>query len=103
MTNPAFNPRRPRAWEDGYDSTYDLFSGGRALSENLQLERLLAPAGANATLVALSSLTGITVREMDWKALLQERKPAFDPLAAHIPFDQHALFFPSFEADEPLD
>ena len=38
MTNPAFNPRRPRSWEDGYDSTYDLFSGGRALSENLQLD-----------------------------------------------------------------
>ncbi len=97
-TNPAFNPRRPRGWDDGYDSTYDLFSGGRALSENLQLERLLAPAGTNATLVAITNLTGITVREMDWKSLLQERKPALDPLAAHIPFDQHVLFFPSFEA-----
>ena len=44
------------------------------------------------------NITGITVREMDWKPLLQDRKPALDPLAAHIPFDQHALFFPSFEA-----
>jgi hypothetical protein len=98
MTNPAFNLRGPRSWAGDYDSTYDLFSGGRALSENLQLDRLLAPANSNATLVPLSSLTGITVREMDWKPLLQEAKPAFDPLAAHIPFDQHVLFFPSFEA-----
>lgn len=94
----AFNPRRPGPWDEGYDSTYDLFSGGRALSENLQLERLLAPVGTNATLVALSNLTGITVREMDWKSLLRDPKPAVDPLAAHIPFDQHVLFFPTFEA-----
>jgi hypothetical protein len=49
-------------------------------------------------MVAITNLTGITVREMDWKSLLQEPKPALDPLAAHIPYDQHALFFPSFEA-----
>jgi hypothetical protein len=96
--NPPFNPRRRPAWDDGYDSTYDLFSGGRALSENLQLDRVLAPAATNSALVALTNLTGITVREMDWKALLQNRKPVLDALAAHIPFDQHALFFASFEA-----
>jgi hypothetical protein len=38
------------------------------------------------------------VREMNWKSLLAETRPALDPLAAHIPFDQHALFFSSFEA-----
>jgi len=97
-TSPFFNPRRPRPLEDDYDSTYDLFSGGHALSENLQLDRLMAPAPTNATLVALSNITGITVREMDWKPLLQEHKPALDALASYVPFDQHALFFPSFEA-----
>ena len=91
------NPRRPN-WDAGYDSTYELFSGGRALSENLQLDRLLPPAGTNAALVSLTNLAGITVREMDWKALLREPKPALDPLAAHVPFDQHALFFVSFDA-----
>ena len=96
--NARFNARRPPNFEESYDSTYDLFSGGRALSENLQLDRLLAPAGTNGALVALSSITGITVREMDWKGLLQEPKPALDPLAAQIPFDQHALFFSSFGA-----
>ena len=98
MASLPFNPRRRAAWDDGYDSTYDLFSGGRALSENLQLDRLFAPAGTNGALVALSNLTGITVRQMDWKALLQGPKPALDPLAANLPADQHALFFSSFEA-----
>jgi hypothetical protein len=95
---PPFNPRRPHAWEDSYDSSYDLFSGGRALSENLQLDRALVSGRSNATLVPITNLAGITVREMDWKALLQPDKPALDPLAAHIPFDQHALFFSSFDS-----
>ncbi|HWX22029.1 MAG TPA: hypothetical protein VN578_19180 [Candidatus Binatia bacterium] len=97
-TTPAFNPGRRRSWDDGYDSTYNLFSGGRALSENLQLDRLMAAGPSNSTVVAISNLTGITVREMNWKSLLSEHKPALDPLATHIPFDQHALFFSSFGA-----
>jgi hypothetical protein len=34
-------PERPTGLED----TYEIFSGGRALSENLQLDRVLAPLG----------------------------------------------------------
>jgi len=97
-TTPAFNPRRRSSWDDNFDSTYELFSGGRALSENLQLDRVMLPAGHNQSLVALTNLTGITVRQMEWKSLLQDTKPALDPLAVYIPFDQHALFFSSFEA-----
>jgi hypothetical protein len=97
--NAGFNPRRGGSWDQGYDSTYELFSGGRALSENLQLDRALgALRGNGSTMVALSNLTGITVREMDWKPLIHEPKPALDALAANIPFDQHAIFFASFEA-----
>jgi hypothetical protein len=35
---------------------------------------------------------------MDWKALVQGKEPALDPLAKLVPADQHAIFFPSFEA-----
>lgn len=96
----GFNRRQMQSWsEDGYDSTYELFSGGRALSENLQFDRaLLTPGGTKAMTVPLGSLTGITVREMNWKPLLHEPKPALDALAANIPFDQHAIFFANFEA-----
>jgi hypothetical protein len=92
-----FSPRRP-SWDDSYDATYDLFSGGRALGENLQLDRLLPPVGSNTNLVALTNIPGITVRAMEWKPLLHDPKPQLDPLAVNIPFDQHALFFSSFEA-----
>lgn len=98
-TGPGRFAGRPASTaEGGYDSMYELFSGGRALSENLQLERVLAPAGSNEALVEITNLLGITVREMDWKELVKDARPKKDTLAACIPFDQHALFFPSFEA-----
>ena len=95
--NPGMNWNRTRPPE--FEDTFNLFTGGRALSENLQLDRAMAVRnGTNGGGVALTNLTGITVRQMDWKTLLHEPKPALDPLAPFIPADQHALFFPSFQA-----
>jgi len=101
---PASPNRFGRARPFELDDTYSLFSGGRAISENLQLDRVLAPADSAETTVALTNIAGITVREMDWRSLMKEAKPKADPLAACIPSDQHALFFPSFVAmTEMLD
>ena len=95
--NPGMNWNRTRPPE--FEDTFNLFTGGRALSENLQLDRAMAVRnGTNGGGVALTNLTGITVRQMDWKTLLHEPKPELDPLAPFIPADQHALFFPSFQA-----
>lgn len=87
----------------GLEGTYELFTGGRAVSENLQLSRELIPPGARApepdeTLVATSSIQGITVAAFDWTSRLADRTPALDPLASSIPLDQHVVFFPTFEA-----
>src|SRR5258708_6589213 len=99
LNRPNLSRRRwSQSADDGYDSTYDLFSGGRAISENLQLDRVLATAGSNTATIEITNLHGITVREMDWKPLLKDSSPIKDTLASYIPFDQHALFFPSFAA-----
>lgn len=87
-------PRRPSELED----TYLLFSGGRAISENLQLDRILRPTAEEDLSVDVSTLGGITTAAMDWKALIEDLKPEADPLASCIPHDQHAIFFPSFQA-----
>jgi hypothetical protein len=84
--------------ESDLENTFDLFTGGRALSENLQLDRALPAAGAAGESVAITNLSGITVQEMNWKPLLKDPKPELDPLTACIPADQHALLFPSFQA-----
>ncbi len=90
------------------EQTYSLFSGGRAISENLQLDRPLQAArnaGPNTPSdkpVKLDTLTGITVAEIDWKARNAGKTPLLDPLAAHIPADQHALFLPSPKAAQTV-
>lgn len=89
---------RGRMPEESIDAAYEHFSGGRAVSENLQLDRLFPPAGSNAVTVDISTLQGITTREMDWKPLIKDCAPKKDFLADYIPHDQHALFFPSFAA-----
>lgn len=83
----------------GFDDTYGLFTGGRAVSENLQLDRALPPATQQAGApVKLDSIEGITVAELDWKPHVAGATPALDPLASSIPADQHAAFFPSVAA-----
>jgi hypothetical protein len=91
--------RNPRAVGRGdLAGTYDLFTGGRAISENLQLDRTLPRRGANETPVKIDTLPGITINEIDWKPLIKDAQPELDPLAKCLPGDQHVVFFPSFQA-----
>ncbi len=95
-----WDPRMGSPRASGLEASFDFFSGGRALSENLQLDRELRVLGGEAENVAVDSLPGIDVREIDWAPLLEGVDPELklDALAAAIPADQHALFFPSFAA-----
>ena len=94
-----FNRRFNRPSTSELEDTFELFSGGRALSENLQLDRALPAINNNATnSEVVTNLAGIAVQAMNWKPLLKGTNTALDPLAAFIPADQHALFFPSFAA-----
>ena len=95
---PAENEPSPfpgRVRETELEETYNTFTGGRALSENLQLDRLLAPSKGGEASVDVASLQGISVAALDWKPLVKDLKPQEDPLAALIPADQHALFVTS--------
>lgn len=92
----------PDGQTNSEDSTFALFSGGRAISENIQLDRVLPatrPTGrAAGAQVDLRSIEGLSVQPMDWKSLTAGLKPQIDPLATLTPADQHAIFFPSFSA-----
>ena len=80
------------------DETYKLFSGGRAVSENLQLDRSLLLTSSSAETIELSTITGINVSALDWTEKLKGKNPELDPLAAIIPADQYAILFPTFDA-----
>lgn len=87
---------------DGSDSSlersFGLLSGGRALSENLQLDRLMpASASGGHETVALDDIDGVSVREFNWEPLLSGSPPKLDVLARMVPADQYAVFFPSFQ------
>lgn len=99
---PIERPENPwlarRSLFDSPEATFELFTGGRAMSENLQLDRALLPGQTNQETVPIDSIEGITVREIDWKPLLAGKKPKLDPLASSVPYDQHVVFFPTFRA-----
>ena len=85
--------RRDRSGE--IEETYDFFSAGRAVSENLRLDRSLAPIDGGEPTIPIETLKGIETKAFDWTAATAKLSPAKDPLAALIPEDQHAAFFPS--------
>lgn len=95
---PSGRSNTPWQRANQLEASYALASGGRAVSENLQLDRLLPEADATEASVPLDTIEGITVREFDWTPLVKDLDPKLDPLAKLIPNDQHALFFPSFAA-----
>ncbi|MGJ8643918.1 MAG: hypothetical protein ACSHX9_10955 [Luteolibacter sp.] len=81
-------------WRRGdLEDTFGIFSGGRAISENLALDRdLILSAGEDGKTVALSEIKGITVPAIDWSSRLPEDEVAVDALSLAIPEDQHAVF-----------
>ncbi len=91
--NDRLNTREIGTLED----TYSMFTGGRAMSENLQLDRLLPASGSGPDTVTLSTIQGITVQAFDWKPFVKNITPLTDVLAVLIPDDQYALFFSSFQ------
>ncbi|TWT79462.1 hypothetical protein CA13_08630 [Planctomycetes bacterium CA13] len=96
-TATPIGPNWPLRRRTGIDDTIQLVSGGRAVSENLQLDRELAGAdSANDELQDLADVEGITVREINWTRRLSKEPTELDPLAAIIPHDQYAVFVPSF-------
>lgn len=75
------------------EETYDFFSAGRAVSENLRLDRSLAPIEGGEPTIPVESVPGIATKAFDWKSAVEKLAPRKDPLAALIPEDQHAAFF----------
>lgn len=90
----------PNPWRNPseMERTYALMSGGLALSETLQLDRLLPPAADGVMTVDVDGIAGISVRAFDWGPYLDGLDPARDALADFVPADQHVVLFPSLTA-----
>jgi hypothetical protein len=78
---------------------FDLFTGARAIAENLDLDRTLREPKSEDATIDIDSIQGVSTKSYDWKHALEGHDQAeLDPLAKLIPADQHAVFFPTFEA-----
>lgn len=94
-TQAAANFRAMRARPDSLEDTLTFLSGGKAISENLQLDRNLLLTKFEKEGVSVETLGGITVAEIDWAPRIKDKNPVSDPLATLIPADQYAVFIPS--------
>ncbi|MEM1448669.1 MAG: hypothetical protein AAF957_13645 [Planctomycetota bacterium] len=78
---------------------FAMFTGGRAVAENLRLDEVIRESSVDGIeLVPIETIEGVRVPEMQWGDLVDGLDPEVDPLSAAIPADQHAVFFPSFDA-----
>lgn len=89
------------AWRQRYDDEqlYDLFSGDRALAENLQLEGglpVVAEASEAGEMTNIDTLPGVDIEPFSWTDLIKGLPVVKEPLAESVPADQHLLLFPSF-------
>lgn len=76
--------------------TFNVFSGGRAIADNLALDReLILGGGEKSEKVRIDTIKGVSVQAIDWSSHLPDGEVALDPLALCIPEDQHVLFAPT--------
>lgn len=92
-------PNWPTRAVRGPDETMQLMSGGRAISENLQLDRQLdVPKSGIRSQRSLTGVKGISVPAINWKDLLSNDPTELDPLARLVPEEQYAVFMQSFDS-----
>ncbi|HEX9794404.1 MAG TPA: hypothetical protein VGC54_10515 [Planctomycetota bacterium] len=90
-------PSSQQVRQTEFEQSFSMFTGGRALAENLQLDRDLLVTGTGESGRPIAEIDGVTLRAHDFKAALKDLgEPVLDPLAAWIPQNQHAVFFSSF-------
>ncbi|MEL6430720.1 MAG: hypothetical protein AAFR54_16160 [Planctomycetota bacterium] len=83
----------------GTEDSFAMFTGGRALAENLALDDVIERDGDDdAPGFPIDGIDGVNVPEMKFDRLLPAAAPELDPLAELVPHDQHAVFFPTFDA-----
>ncbi len=77
---------------------YELFSSGRAVAENLRLDRELTTSLQVKRSIAIRNLLQLNVPEIDWAPRIEGLQPDFDYSSHYVPADQYFAVFPSLFA-----
>lgn len=99
-------PTPPVAWGGGFRpgrgreiidrQLFETTTGAAAITESLQLERMLntfAPGDAKDRTVDVATIQGIDVAEHPWDKMMADKKPAPEPLARLVPADNWYVSF----------
>jgi hypothetical protein len=88
---------------------YETTTGSAAITESLQLHRMLNPAfrDRGQRTIDVATVRGIDIAEHPWQKMMAGKKPAPEPLARLVPFDNFYVHFKSIrkfiEFGEVLD
>ncbi|YCM43270.1 hypothetical protein V2O64_18360 [Verrucomicrobiaceae bacterium 227] len=83
---------------DPFEQTFATLSGGRALAENLALDRdLILGNGKDEGEVDLTSIRGVTVKPIPWKERLAKVEISVDALSKQVPEDQYFMVVSSIQ------
>ena len=89
---------REAAREFEFDRTFTTLSGGRALAENLALDRdLILGQGKDKEVVKIDEIKGVTVAAIPWEEWMPEGEIEVDVLSKYVPEDQHLMVVPSLK------
>lgn len=89
---------RPRGRENDFNETFTTLSGGRALAENLALDRaLILGEDAGGESVDLSKIKGVTVEAIPWGERMPDGEIVVDVASQRVPEDQYLLVAPSLK------
>jgi hypothetical protein len=115
-TGRKYGVRAPALERDGgprrdlvYRQLYETTTGSAAITESLQLHRMLHPEFRDngPRTVDVWNVPGIDVAEHPWEQMIGAKKPAPEPLAGLVPRDNYYLHFKSvrkfIELGELLD
>jgi hypothetical protein len=76
---------------------YELTTGAAAITESLQLRRMLGQRRKEAPWdIDIGKVTGIDIAEHDWVKMMGDKTPDPEPLAKLVPHDNYYLHFKQF-------
>ncbi len=82
--------------ERNFDDTFATLSGGRAIAENLALDRdLILGDSKGEPDVEIATIQGVTVEPIPWEERMPEGEITVDELSKRVPEDQYLMMVPS--------
>lgn len=95
VLDPMFEPEQKNDREKIHKHLYETTTGSAAITESLQLHRMLNRdfRDDGQRVVDVSKVQGVTIAEHPWQKMMVDKKPDPEPLAKWVPHDNFYVHF----------